>query len=130
MERPPYTFQAITHFSVRDVEKYNPRFDEIRTLTLEVGSRMQSRSYSLVVIKPFPPLGRPGAELDALTSLQAEDIDFIWAFRKPDDGQWARIEIHGKTRRPNIFVTCERIEGVPGWDRESGDTTLKRALNE
>jgi len=114
VERLLCRIEDISHFSVRDVEKYSPRSDGIRTLTLEVGSRMQSGSYSLVLIKPFPPFGRPGADLDALRSLPPEDIGSIWVFRKADDGQGAHIEIRGKPRRPITFVWCDRIEGVPG----------------
>jgi hypothetical protein len=124
VERLLCRIDDISHFSVRDVEKYSPRSDGIRTLTLEVGSRMQSGSYSLVLIKPFPPFGRPGAELDALRSLPKEDIDSIWGFCRADNGPGARIEIYGKAHRPIMFVTCERIEGVPGWDQESGDATV------
>ncbi len=116
MERLLCRIEDISHFSVRDFEKYGPRSDGIRTLTLEVGSRMQSGSYSLVLIKPFPPFGRPGADLDALRSLHPDDIESVWVFRKTDDGPGARIEIRGKPRRPITFVTCERIAGVPGWD--------------
>jgi len=116
MERSPYSFQAITHFSVRDVEKYGPRFDEIRKLTLEIGSKILPGKYPLVLIKPFPPLGRPGKDLDRLASLHAEGIESIWAFPKPDDGERARIEIRGKAPNTTVFVNCERIEGVPGWD--------------
>ena len=113
MEKSPYRFQVITHFSVRDVEKYGPRFEEITKLTLEIGSTIPPGRYPLVLIKPFPPLGRPGKELDRLASLRLEDIESIWAFPKPDDGEWARIEIRGKI---TIFVKCERIGGLPGWD--------------
>jgi len=114
MERPPYIFQVITHFSFGNVEKFDPKIDCITKLTLEIGSMIPPGRYTLVLIKPFPPLGRPGKELDRLASLHAEDIESIWAFPKPDDGEWARIEIRGKI---TIFVNCERIEGVPGWDQ-------------
>jgi hypothetical protein len=117
MEKPPYTFQGITHFSTQ-VERYGPRFDGVKTLTMEIGSNIPPGRYSLVLIKPFPPLGRPGEELYVLASLRSGDIDSIWTFRKADDGQWARVEIRGKSHRPTIFVGCERIEGVPGWDEK------------
>jgi hypothetical protein len=114
MEKPPYIFSDITHFSIREVEKYGPRFEEIRKLALEIASKIPPGRYPLVLIKPFPPLGRPGKDLDRLTSLHAEGIESIWAFPKPDDGQWARLEIRGKAPDTTIFVNCVRIEGVPG----------------
>ncbi len=114
MEKPPYRFQIITYFSVGDAEKYDPRFEEIKKLTLEIGSKIPAGKYPLVLVKPFPPFGRPDGELDRLASLHTEDIESIWAFRKPDDGEWARIEIRGKAPGTTIFVYCERIEGVPG----------------
>jgi hypothetical protein len=123
LEKPPYRFQAITHFSVGNVEKPHPRIDNITKLTLEIGSKIPPGRYPLVLIKPFPPLGRPGKELDGLASLHAEDIESIWAFRKPDDGQWARIEIRGKAPDTTIFVNCEQIEGVPGWDETQPSRT-------
>jgi hypothetical protein len=117
MERPPYIFRVIAHFSVGNAEKPHPRIDCVTRLSLEIGSKILPGRYSLVLIKPFPPLGRPGEELDRLASLRAEDIESIWVFRKPDDGKWARIEIRSKTPETTIFINCERIDGVPGWDR-------------
>ena len=122
MESTPYRFQAITHFSVVNVEKHDPRLEEITRLTLKVGSKIPPGTYRLVLIKPFPPLGRPGKELDELGSLRAEEIESIWAFRRPDDGHWARIEIRGKVPGPNVFISCDAIEGVPGWAEALADS--------
>lgn len=116
MERPPYIFRTITHFSVTDVQTYDPRLDEITRLTLEIGSKIPPGKYPLILIGPFPPYGRPGEDLTRLSSLGAGDINEIWAFRRPDDGEHARVEIRGKTPGTSIFVRCKRIEGVPGWD--------------
>jgi hypothetical protein len=116
MEKTPYRFEAITHFSVGNVEKYAPRIDNITKLTLEIGSKIPPGRYPLVLVKPFPPFGRPGKELDRLASLHAEDIESIWVFPRPDDGEWARIEIRMKSAPPRFF-DCERLEGVPGWDK-------------
>lgn len=116
MEKPRCVFEAITHFSVVDVKKYDPRFEDVETLTLEIGSKSPPGKYPLVLVEPFPPFGRPGEELDMLASLRAEDIESIWAFRKSDDGQSARIEIRGKVSGATVFVSCDAIEGVPGWD--------------
>ncbi len=116
MERPPCIFRSITRFSVADVQTYHPRLDEIARLTMEIGSTTTSGSYPLILIEPFPPYGRPGDDLSRLTSLAAADIDEIWVFRKPDDGEWARVEIRGKTPGTSLFVRCRRIGGVPGWD--------------
>lgn len=114
MEKPPYVFRVITHFSVKNIEKYDPRMENIPKLTLEVGSKSAPGTYPLVLIGPFPPFGRSGEDLDKLASLRAEDIESIWAFRRPDDGQWARIEIRGKAPDTSVFVRCDVIEGVPG----------------
>ena len=113
MEKPPYVFQDITHFSVGAVETVGPKFKEIKTLTLEIGSKIPPGKYPLALIKPFPPLGRPGKKLDQLTSLDAQDIESVRAFPKPDDKPWARIEIWGRT---TLIVNCDRIEGVPTWE--------------
>jgi hypothetical protein len=123
MEKPLYRFQAITDFSVGNAEKSHLRIDSITNLTLEIGSNIPPGRYRLVLIKPFPPLGRLGKELDRLASLHAEDIESIWGFRKPDEGQWARIEIRGKAPDTTIFVNSERIEGVPGWDETQPSRT-------
>ena len=112
MEKPPYIFQAITHFSVVKVETRHPKLKGIKTLTLEIESKIPPGKYPLALVKPFPPFGRPDGDLDKLASLHAGDIESIWAFRKADDGQSARIEIRGKA---NVFISCDAIEGVPGW---------------
>lgn len=116
MERPPYIFQLITDFSVADMEKADPRINSIRKLTLRIGAKIPHGEYPLILIKPFPPHGRAGKELDRLMSLHAESIESIWAFPKPDDGEWARIEIRGRVPSATVFIKCERTEGVPGWD--------------
>ncbi len=116
MERPPYIFRAITHFSIGDVEKYDPRLDEITKLTLEIGSKIPPGRYPIVLIQPFAPLGRPGEDLIKLAALRADGINSIWVFRKPDDVEWARVEIRGKAPGTSIFVRCKRTEGVHGWD--------------
>ena len=116
MEKPPYIFQAITHFSVVKVETYHRKIDDIETITLEIESKIPPGKYPLVLVDPFPPFGRPGKELDKLASLHAGDIESIWAFRRPDDGQSARIEIRGKVSGATVFVSCDEIEGVPGCD--------------
>lgn len=116
MERPPYIFQAITHFSIVRVEKRSPRNDSIAKLTVESESKIPSGRYPLILIKPFPPFGRPCEDLTRLTSLDAPDIKEIWTFRQPDDDRSARVEIHGKTPCATMSIACARIEGVPGWD--------------
>ncbi len=42
MERPPYIFQAITHFSIVRVEKRGPKNDSIAKLTVEIESKIPS----------------------------------------------------------------------------------------
>jgi len=113
--KPPYEFKIITNFSVGDVEKVDPRTDCITRLTLDIGSNIPNVKYSLILIKPFPPLYRDSENLNTLRSLHPEDIEYISAFRKPDDKKSARIEIYRKTPDTNIVVGCERIESVPGW---------------
>jgi hypothetical protein len=121
MEKPPYEFRKITHFSVGDVEKVDPGIDCITRLTLEVGSELPNGKYSLRLFKPFPPLGRAGGNLSKLRSLLPEDIESISAFRKPDAKKSARIEIYMKTCATTVVVKCERIEGVAGWDADQID---------
>lgn len=116
MEKPPCVFRSITHFSIADVQTYHPRLTEIARLTMEIGSKVLSARCPLVMIEPFPPYGRPGEDLSRLTSLAADDIKEIWVFCKPDDGEWARVEIRGRAPGTSIFVRCKRIESVPGWD--------------
>jgi hypothetical protein len=36
MEQSPYVLRTITHFSIREVEKFHPRLNEIETITLEI----------------------------------------------------------------------------------------------
>lgn len=112
MEKPPCIFRGITHFSIADVQTYHPRLTEIARLTMEIGSKGASGRCPLVLIEPFPPYGRPGEDLSRLTSLAAADINESWVFRKPDDGEWARVEMRGKALGTNIFVRCKRVEGV------------------
>ncbi len=116
MENWQYGFQAITHFSVVNVETYGPRQKGIKTLTLEIESKIPPGKYPLVLVEPFPPFGRPGKELNKLATLRAEEIERIWIFDKPEGGRWARIEICGKVSGATVFVSCDAIEGVPGWD--------------
>ena len=113
MEKPPYIFQNITHFLVRDEEKRDPRIDYIAKITLEIGSNIPPGRFSLDLIKPFPPLGREGTQLSKLRSLREKDIKYIWAFCKTINGKQARLEIGRKASNTNIVVKCERIEGVP-----------------
>jgi len=120
MEKPPYIFQAITHLSVKDVEKVDPRIDCITKLTLEIGSDIPHGRYTLVLIKPFSPVGRAGKKLRILKSLRAEDVESICAFPKPDNGKWERLEIRGEIPDMSIIIRCEQIKGVPGWaEKES-----------
>lgn len=116
MEKPPYEFKAITSFSKVKVEKAHPKIDCIKKLTLEIGSSIPNGRFSLVLIEPFPPLGRAGENLSKLMSLQADDIEYIQAFRKTDGKISARMEIHRKNSDKIVVVKCKRIEGVPGWD--------------
>lgn len=115
MEKPPYILREITDFSILQVEPYTRRLKEIKQLTLEIGSKLVPEKHPLVLIKPFPPLGRPGKDLERLASLGPEQIDSIWAFRKTDGHPWPRVEIRGKAADESIILTirCNAIEGVP-----------------
>jgi hypothetical protein len=115
MERPPHRFDGITYFAVRGVEKFDPRLDEVEKLTLEIGCGNSSERHLLCLIGPFPPFGRPGNDLDRLASLRGEDIESIWAFPKPDDRPWCRIEIRARVHDDTMFVRCDQIHGVPDW---------------
>lgn len=117
MEEPPYSFHAITQFSIARVEKGHTRSDNITKLALDIESKIPSGRYTLTLIKPFPSLGRAGKEVERLASLCAEDIESIWVFPERDDGRWARIEIQGKPTRPTVVIRCDLIDGVPGWGK-------------
>jgi|GEM_PF-6721012 len=115
MEKPPYRFEGVTHFSVEDVGKSGPRTSHVPKLNLEIGSRIPSGKCSLVLIEPFPPFGRPGLHLAKLKSLQGERIESIWVFPTGDDGQPpedARIEITTAGGERAIF-RCKQIKGLP-----------------
>lgn len=112
MKKPQYNFQDITHFSIVNIEKREPRIDYIEKLTLEIGSNIPPGRFSLGLIEPFPPLGREGTQLSKLISLQKRDIKYILAFCETVNGKKARIEI-GRKDYNIIVVKCERIECVP-----------------
>lgn len=113
MEKPPLEFKKITHFSVPDTEKVDPRIDCITRLTLEIGSELPKGNYCLELTKPFPPLCRGGQKLKKLRSLRHDEIEYISAFPKHDGNKSARIEIYLKTHDPTIVVKCVQIEGLP-----------------
>jgi len=117
MEKPPYILREITDFSIGQVKPYAPTLKEIKQLTLEIGSKLLPEKRSLVLMKPFPPLGRLGKDLERLASLDPEQIDSIWVFRETDGHPWPRIEIRGKAPDESIVLTirCNAIEGVPAW---------------
>lgn len=113
MEKPPFTFKDITHFSVKDVENKDTRFDYITKLTLEIWSELPKGKYSLKLIKPFPPLLRGGEKLIKLKSLDHKDIESISASRYSNGEKNECIKIHGKKPDKTIFIKCNRIQGVP-----------------
>lgn len=118
MEVKPQIFDSITHFSISNVKKYHPYFDVIKEIAIEIETRNHGK-HSLILFKPFPPLGRPGDKLDILKSLKdkPEVIESIWVFQKRDDVKKARIEIRGKVPNTNIFIKCDRIQGLPHRDK-------------
>jgi hypothetical protein len=116
MEKPPYVFRVITDFSVRAVEKKDPRIDYITKLTLEIVSELPKGKHSLELIKPFPPLGRSGKKLSMLKSLDHKDIKLISAFRGSNGEKNACIEIQMKTPGSTVFIRCKQIQGIPGWN--------------
>ena len=116
MEVSPHIFESITHFSISNVKKYHPYFDIIKELTIEIESRIQGK-HSLVLFKPFPPLGRPGDRLRVLESLCEKDIESIRAFPRRDDEKSARIEIRFKEDTTTIFVKCDQVQGLPCLDK-------------
>ena len=118
MEKPPYTFQDITYFSIGDVEKRDPRIDYISRLNIEIGSSIPNGRYTLSLIKPFPPLGKEGKYLNDLKSLRYDDIESISAFRSSNCEKNARIEIQMKSPGSTIFIKCKRIEGIPVWNEK------------
>jgi len=118
VEKPPYEFKIITHFSVGEVERVNNRIDSIASLILEVGSELPKGKYCLKLIKPFPPLQRAGMKLEKLRALRHQDIDHISVFRNPTEERSARVELYLKVPKTSIVVSCKRIQGVPGWNAE------------
>jgi hypothetical protein len=114
MEISPYRFESITHFSISNVEKYHSMFADIKKLTIEIGSSTRGK-HSLVLIKPFPPFGRPDKHMMELLSLQKENIDLIDVFPEQLDGRTgkqARIEVT-KINGDRATFCCKRIEGLP-----------------
>ena len=118
MEKPPYFFQDITHFSVVDVEKRNPKIDYISRLNLEIKSSIPHGRHSLSLVKPLHPLDREGEKLNVLKTLCHDEIESILAFRGSNGEKNARIEIIRKAPGTTISVRCKQIEGVPGWDEK------------
>jgi len=122
MEKPPHIFWNLTHFAVANVEHYGSRFEEVKKLSLEIESEIPLGRYPLVLMKPFPPHGRPGENLAKLRSLGADNIESIWVFCTPDDSQSARLEIRTRTPGPTFFVRCARVAGVPGCNEKQIDS--------
>ena len=109
---PTMEITSITHFSVENVEKVDPRIDCITRITLNIESRTSGR-HCLVLVKPFPPFGRPGPHLARLKSLQKENIESIWVFLASTDersANGARIEITTTAGERAIFH-CKEIPG-------------------
>ena len=97
MEGTPYIFQGITRFLIQGVEKFHPKSKEIKKLAMEVAAKIPPGKYCLVLTRPFPPLGRPGRDMDELVSLNAEDIESVWVFPKKDEDTWYRVEIRDES---------------------------------
>lgn len=115
MEKPPFRFEDITHFSIGGVEKPNPRIHHAVKLSLEIGSRIPSGKYSLTMIEPFPPFGRLSPDLAKLRSCQEESIRSIWVFPPSSDERspgGARVEITTTAGERAIF-RCKEIQGLP-----------------
>lgn len=115
MEVPPYTFESITHFSIRNISNEEKRLNCVTELTLQFKSR--DRDHSLVLISPCPPYSRVNAVLDVCTFLTArsEEIDRILAFPEPGDKKAAkssRIEFKMENGK-EFHVSCKRIKGLP-----------------
>jgi hypothetical protein len=112
MGTSPHPFESITHFSISDVKK-DPISDCIATLTVDFESKTRGK-HSLVLIRPWPPYGRPGRELTRLRSLSNQDIDltlYAWLADKQDP-KGARIEIFLHDSE-SFTVPCGGIEGLP-----------------
>jgi len=118
MGKHPYTFRDITHFSVGDLEKKDPRIDYITNLTLKIESELPKGKYSLKLIEPFPPKCRGCEKLSKLRSLDHIEIESISTFPNSNGKKNARIEIIRKASGTPISVRCKRIEGVPGWNEK------------
>jgi len=114
MEKPPYTFRALTNFSVNNVEE---KLGCIMKLTLKIDSKIYGK-HSLVLIKPWPPSNRPSTRLIVISGLSAEDIDSVCSFK---DSNITRIEIT-KKNKDIISIPCEDIKGLPNRTGGSSQT--------
>ena len=109
MNKPPYCFKLLTHFSIINVVK---NLNRIEQLTLEIESN--GSKHSLVLIDPWPPLNRPSYRLDDILELFVKDIDSVCAFK---DSNIIRIEITKKNKEIKS-IPCKDIKGLP--DRTDG----------
>jgi hypothetical protein len=93
-------------FSTPDASRYS------LVLGLDFSSKTRGE-YSLVLIRPWPPYGRPVRGLRRLRSLNEQDVDLIYAWlADKQDPKGARIEIF-TTNEDKFAVSCKRIEGLP-----------------
>lgn len=114
MNKPPYCFKLLTHFSVINVVK---NLNQIEQLTLEIESN--GSKHSLVLIEPWPPFSRPiKKRLDDISGLCVKDIDSVCAFK---DSNIIRIEITKKNKEIES-IRCKDIKGLPDRTDDSDQT--------
>lgn len=104
-------FKSIGKFAVGKVEKMHPKLDNIVKLTLDFESKTQN--VQLILIEPFPPLGRANKDLERLKSLRPGEIDRICAFGEVADQHCPknhRIEIWMNSADDEITVFCRKAE--------------------
>ncbi len=104
-------FKSIGKFSVGKEEKKHPKLDNIVKLTLDFESK--TKNVQLIMVEPFPPLGRANKDLERLKSLHHGEIDRICAFGEVADQHSPknhRIEIWMNSADDGITIFCRKVE--------------------
>lgn len=110
MDKPPYSFRSLTHFSVYNVEE---KLGHVIKLTLNIESKIDGK-HTLILFDLRPPLNRPDDLID-IKALSAAEIDSMYAFVQSSESCTAtrcRIEIIKKDNN-NIIIPCKKIDGLP-----------------
>ena len=109
MERALYIFRGITRFCIGNIAEHHPRLRGIRDITLDVEAQIPHGRCLLILMRVFPPFGRPGDKLRRLLALREKDIDRIYASVEAEGGRTPGVEVWGKAPSGTIFVRCRQM---------------------